>query len=123
MSGPLDERHLVNCDFYERVPVPAVDGQPATAARYRYNQVDTGNFHNSLMDMWTFHPPQVGDFVHLPDGYRVVGRSWMYSRRGSGNWPANEPMPVVGPHLTLIVEREHGPFIDEAGSEPDEGEE
>lgn len=121
MSDPGDQRHLVNCAFYERIPVSTVDGQPVIGTRYRYGRVDTGGFHDSLMDMWMFHPPQVGDLVHLDEGYRVVGRSWMYSRRGSGNWPANEPMPVVGPTLALIVEREDGPFVDEA--EPDGSEE
>lgn len=113
----MEQRHLVNLSFYVRTPV-TVDGDPVLgadgASLYRYEPVDTSKYHNSLMDIWSMHPPQIGDLVLLGDGYRVIERSWMFSQRGSSNWPANEPMPTVGPQLTLIVERHAGPFVNEA---------
>lgn len=111
-------RGLVRCKFYERVPVGADDGQ----TRYRYNRVDAGHYEDALMNMWLAHPPEIGDLVHIDDGYRVIDRSWTYSRRGSSNWPAGEPMPITGQTVRLIVEREDGPFIDEAET-PDEDDE
>lgn len=113
----VDEHPKCQCvtlAFYEKIPVSTEGGQPAIGTRYRYEQLDTGKYHNSLMTMWSFHPPQVGDLVELGPGYRVIGRSWMYSQHGSANWPWNEPMPIVGPQITLLVEREDGPFADEA---------
>jgi hypothetical protein len=110
------ERHLVSCKYYVRTPVTAngipVIG-PVGGQMYRYEFVDTSKFHNSSMDILTMHPPQVGDLVHFENGFKVVERSWEYSRRGSDNWPADERMPIVGPHLTLIVERYDGPFVNE----------
>ena len=103
------KRHLVNCTYYVRTPVVGAVGR----TRYRYDFVDTSGFRDSAMDILTLHPPQVGDLIHFDEGYRVVERSWTFSRRGSGNWPAGEPMPIVGQGLTLIVERCGGPFVNE----------
>lgn len=119
------ERHLVNCNYYVRTPV-TVGGDPVLSpdgegTLYRYDFVDTSGFRDSLMGVWTLHPPQVGDLVHFGEGYRVVERSWLFSRRGSGNWPAGEPMPIVGPGLTLIVERHDGPFVNELPAPDNDG--
>lgn len=110
------KRRLVNCTYYVRTAVVGAGGQ----SRYRYEFVDTSGFRDSAMYVLTLHPPQVGDLVHFDEGYRVVERSWLFSRRGSGNWPAGEPMPVVGPGLTLIVERHDGPFVNEITGESEE---
>ena len=109
-------RHLVNCTYYLRTPAAGHDGQTG----YRYDFVDTSRFHNTLTQILTLHPPQVGDLIHFDEGYRVVERSWSYSRYGSTNWPGGEPMQTVGPDLTLIVERFDGPFVNEIPT-PDAG--
>lgn len=110
------KRHLVSCEYYVRTPAVGADGQDG----YRYDFVDTSMSRNSLMQVLTLHPPQIGDLVHFDAGYRVVERSWSYSRRGSGNWPPGEPMPVVGASLTLIVERYDGPFANELAGQSEE---
>jgi hypothetical protein len=69
----------------------------------------------------TYHPPQVGDLLLLPDprtghpgNYQVVRRGWLYSAYGSANWPIGELAPKTPPLLDIIVEAAEGLFRGEA---------
>lgn len=103
----------VRCSLKERVPVQG---------GFRYDHVSVRG-HALDGYLYTEHPPAIGDLIALtgaPSGvgvFHVVDREWLHSSFGSTNWPYGQPEPVVGPILTVIVERAEGMFRDEVSDD------
>lgn len=105
----------VQCEFHVRTPVG--DG----LFRYEHVSLDSPRFDGMLE---TFFPPVIGDLITLSDrqagvggAYRVVDRHWRNASYGSTNWPIQEPQPIVGPWLTVVVERDEDAIRNEAPEE------
>lgn len=113
MNGQTRPVPPVRCTFYLRAPVDPRD--PGAGARYEVLPIlSPGAVTVGLPIVSTEYPPEIGDRVGGVSGmYRVVDREWIYPERGSKHWPINEPRPVVGPSLMLIVERAPGMFADQ----------
>jgi len=106
-------RTAARCEFYQRTAVPG---------GYTYKSIQLRAAPGLTGHLTLPHPPAVGDLVSLPGiaaTFRVVERAWGYNAYGSSNWPPGEPEPLVGPLLTVIVERDAGPFRDEVSIELD----
>lgn len=102
----------VRCHFYLRERVK--DGQFFYSSVLLQGPKGDGCLH-------TFHPPAVGDLIYLwdklqkgPGSVRVLARSWLHASWGSTHWPHGAAFPTDVPLLDIIVEREDGPFVDEA---------
>lgn len=107
------------CSFYVRSPVES--------GGYYYDHVSVGGYQADGC-LWTSHPPQVGDIIHLWDQntksggqYRVIERAWMHSSYGSANWPYGQAEPTGGPMLDVIVEAAEGLFRDQVRRPEAEG--
>lgn len=110
----------VRCCFYVRTPSEKHPG------RFDYTVMSL-NHPTGDANLYTLHPPVVGDLICLhdiaggPSGrFKVLAREWSHASYGSTNWPLLDTHPTHGPTLYVLVEPSEDFFRDSALNDEEE---